>query len=94
MSTSTTPATDTSAVKASWSPMIALALAQVLMSFNVSALRTAVAELREAAPGLAIAIGGHAVRWNDAVVTELGVVTAPSDPASLIQFVEKQTGLA
>ena len=38
MTTAATPATEASAVKASWSPMIALALAQVLMSFNVSAL--------------------------------------------------------
>jgi len=38
MTTAATPATEATAVKASWSPMIALALAQVLMSFNVSAL--------------------------------------------------------
>lgn len=36
MTSSTSEVSD--AVKASWRPMIALALAQVLMSFNVSAL--------------------------------------------------------
>ena len=66
----------------------------VTMSFNVGSLRAAVTEVRAIAPDLPIAVGGHAVRWSDSVVSELGVVTAPSDPTSLIEFAKAQTGLA
>lgn len=65
----------------------------VTMSFNVSALRTAVTALREVAPEMPIAIGGHAVRWSEGVVAELGVATAPSDTASLLALARTLAGV-
>ncbi|MGE0400185.1 MAG: B12-binding domain-containing protein [Kofleriaceae bacterium] len=65
----------------------------VTMSFNVGALRSAVRQVRLVAPELPIAVGGHAVRWSEGVLVELGVKTAPSDPASLIAFAREMVGL-
>lgn len=65
----------------------------VTMSFNVSALRATIPEVRALAPHLPIAIGGHAVRWADALARDLGVATAPSDPESLVALARRLTEL-
>lgn len=65
----------------------------VTMSFNVSALRGVVPEVRRVAPRLPIAIGGHAVRWSTALAKELEVETAPSDPDSLVALARRMTEL-
>lgn len=66
----------------------------VTMSFNLGALRSAVRQIRAIAPRLPIAVGGHAVRWSEGVVVELGVKTSPSDPESLIAFAREMVGVA
>lgn len=65
----------------------------VTMSFNVGALRAAVKQVREIALDLPIAVGGHAVRWCEGLVTELGVRTAPSDAESLVAMAKQMVGL-
>lgn len=66
----------------------------VTMSFNVGALRAAVRQIRTHAAKLPIAVGGHAVRWSEGIIAELGVKTAPSDPVSLIAFAREMVGLS
>jgi methanogenic corrinoid protein MtbC1 len=66
----------------------------VTMSFNLGALRAAVRQVRSVANDLPIAVGGHAVRWSEGVVHELGVKTAPSDPQALVAFSRGMVGLA
>lgn len=80
-----------SAIRSKEPDLLALS---VTMSFNVAALRSAVRQVRLVAPSLPIAVGGHAVRWSEGVVTELDVKTAPSDPESLIAFAREIVGLA
>jgi len=65
----------------------------VTMSFNVPALRTAVARLR-AEIGCAMFIGGHATRWSANLADELGVATAGTVPAEVIATARRLVGLA
>ncbi|HEY0194750.1 MAG TPA: cobalamin-dependent protein, partial [Kofleriaceae bacterium] len=65
----------------------------VTMSFNVPALRLAVARVR-AATDRPIFVGGHALRWAADLAGELGVEAAGTDPASVIALARRMTGLA
>lgn len=66
----------------------------VTMTFNLSALRQAVVEVRAIAPAMPIAVGGHAIRWSSGVIRELGVHTADPDPASVVGLAQQLTGIA
>jgi methanogenic corrinoid protein MtbC1 len=80
----------------------------VTMSFNVPALRTAVARVRgvpgrsasrEATPPdvpseRPIFVGGHALRWSHGLAGELGVATAGTVPAEVIATARRLVGLA
>lgn len=65
----------------------------VTMSFNVPALRTAVARVR-AAIDRPIFIGGHATTWAPALADELGVFTAGATPAEVVATARRLVGLA
>lgn len=65
----------------------------VTMTFNLSALRTAVAEARAIAPAMPIAVGGHAIRWSPGVIGELGVQSADSEPSSVVSLARQLTGV-
>lgn len=78
------------AVAAAPPDLIALS---VTMSFHTEALRHAVAALRQAAPAVPIAVGGHALQWSPSLTTELGVHTAPPEPESLVALARRLTGL-
>jgi methanogenic corrinoid protein MtbC1 len=79
------------AIKATPPDLLALS---VTMSFNVSALRKAVEEIRAVVPRQIIAVGGHALTWSDGLVGELAVETAPPDPTSLVAMARRLTGAA
>jgi methanogenic corrinoid protein MtbC1 len=61
----------------------ALALS-VTMSFNLPALRDATREVRQRFPGLPMFVGGRAIAWSPDLSRDLGVATAPADPAALV----------
>jgi methanogenic corrinoid protein MtbC1 len=65
----------------------------VTMSFNVPALRTAVARVR-AAIDRPIFIGGHATAWAPGLAAELGVIAAGSTPAEVAATACRLVGLA
>lgn len=75
-----------------WTPHL-LALS-VTMTFHVRTLRDTVARVREAAPNLPILVGGHAIDWSPGIPAELGVETAPREPAELLAAVRRLTGVA
>jgi methanogenic corrinoid protein MtbC1 len=64
----------------------------VTMSFNVPALRAAVARVR-AAIDRPIFVGGHATRWSQGLAAELGVATAGTVPAAVIASARGLVGL-
>lgn len=64
----------------------------VTMSFNVPALRAAVARVR-AAIDRPIFVGGHATRWSQGLAAELGVATAGAGPAAVIATARALVGL-
>jgi methanogenic corrinoid protein MtbC1 len=66
----------------------------VTMTFNVPALRTAVARVREAEPQLPIAIGGHACTWSRGLAADLGVACVGDDAAALVQAARERLGTA
>jgi MerR family transcriptional regulator, light-induced transcriptional regulator len=65
----------------------------VTMSFNVPALRTAVARSRAIADR-PICIGGHATRGAPDLAGELGVVAAGKSPAEIVASTRRLVGLA
>ena len=65
----------------------------VTMSFNVPALRTAVARVRQATE-CPIFIGGHATRWSQGLAGELGVATAGATPSEVVATARRLTGVA
>ena len=67
----------------------------VTMSFNVGALREAVARVRgEVSDALPILIGGHAIDWASDLATTLAVETAPASPDELVGVVRRLTRAA
>lgn len=65
----------------------------VTMSFNLPALRTAVARVR-AVSGMPIFIGGHATRWSRGIADELGVEEVGSSCAELLATARRLAGVA
>lgn len=65
----------------------------VTMSFNVPALRTAVALIR-AAIDRPIFIGGHATRWSPGLADEIAVVAAGERPEEVVAIARLLVGLA
>lgn len=63
------------------------------MTFNIPALRDAVARVRAAHPDLPVLIGGHATRWSPDLAAELGVATAPPEPEALVAAVRAAAGV-
>lgn len=66
----------------------------VTMTFNVPALRAAVAAVRQLAPTLPILIGGHACAWSQGLASDLGVLQGGEDAADLLRIVRHQLGMA
>jgi methanogenic corrinoid protein MtbC1 len=65
----------------------------VTMSFNVPALRIAVARVR-AVTDRPVFVGGHALRWAASLAGELGVETAGTTPSEVIAMARRLTGLS
>jgi methanogenic corrinoid protein MtbC1 len=65
----------------------------VTMSFNVPALRTAIARVR-ATTALPIFIGGHATMWAPGLAGELGVTAAGTTPAEVVAMARRLVGIA
>lgn len=65
----------------------------VTMSFNVPALRTAVARIH-AVIDRPIFIGGHAIRWSPGLAGELAVAVAGTAPAEVIAIARRLVELA
>lgn len=61
----------------------------VTMTFNIGALRDAVARIKARIPALPIMIGGHALAWSPDLASSLGVATAPPDPDELLAEVHR-----
>ncbi len=64
----------------------------VTMSFNVPALRIAVARVRDAT-SCPIFVGGHALRWAAGIAGELGVEAAGTTPAEVIEMARRLAGV-
>ncbi len=64
----------------------------VTMSFNVPALRIAVARVR-AVTDRPIFVGGHATQWAQGVATELGVASAGTVPSEVVALARRLVGL-
>lgn len=64
----------------------------ITMSFNVPALRTAVARIREVT-ARPIFVGGHATRWSAGLAAELGVEQAGPTPSDVIALARRLTGV-
>jgi methanogenic corrinoid protein MtbC1 len=64
----------------------------VTMSFNVPALRTAVARVR-AVSDRPIFAGGHALQWSAGLADQLGVVAAGDGPADVVATARRLVGL-
>ena len=64
----------------------------VTMTFNVPALRAAVARVREVSDR-PIFIGGHATRWSRGLADELGVALAGDVPAEVVALARRLVGL-
>jgi len=56
----------------------------VTMSFNVPALREALARAREAFPGLPVMTGGHALKWEPGLAQAFDVHTCEPEAASVV----------
>lgn len=65
----------------------------VTMSFNVPALRTAVARLG-AVLHRPIFVGGHAIRWAPELIAELGVASDGTTSAEIVATARRLAGLA
>jgi MerR family transcriptional regulator, light-induced transcriptional regulator len=72
----------------------ALLALSATMSFNVGALRAAIARVRAELAELPILIGGHAVEWCSELPGALQAGTAPSSPEDLVDVVRRLTGVA
>lgn len=64
----------------------------VTMSFNLPALRAAVARVREISDR-PVFIGGHATRWSPGLAGELGVVQAGDDAGELVTTARRLAGV-
>jgi methanogenic corrinoid protein MtbC1 len=65
----------------------------VTMSFNVAALRAALARIRAAFPSLPVLVGGHALGWEPGIAQECGVETCPPDASALVGAARRLAGV-
>jgi methanogenic corrinoid protein MtbC1 len=61
----------------------------ITMSFHVTALAEAIAAVRASAPGLPIAIGGHACTWSDDLARRSGADAFAGDASGLVDQARK-----
>lgn len=64
----------------------------VTMSFNVPALRAALARVRERFPGLPVLVGGHALAWEPNIAEECGVETCGTEASCVVDAARRLAG--